>query len=200
MEPTQKATAQDPARMYYVALVLPQDINEQVLEWKEFFRDRYGCTVALKSPAHITLVPPHWMPVAAETELIHQIDLFAQVQSSFPLSTRGFSSFKPRTIFVAVQHSEALQQLKQNLDGALTAHPTLNIKKEHRPFHPHITLATRDLQKHQYFEAWPLFKNKAFNMDWKVNGISLLRHNGRHWDVWHTAAFGDGRIGAKSKL
>lgn len=175
--------------MYYMAIVLPPSINEQVLQWKHWFRDQFGCTVGLKSPAHITLVPPHWMPLSAEVALVATVAQFAQSQSPFALSTQGFSGFKPRTIFVDVQHSNALHQLKQNLDTALIANPALNIKKENRPFHPHITLATRDLRPQHFAQAWPQFETTEFQAEWEVASISILKHNGRHWDVWYDAPF-----------
>ena len=47
--------------MYYIAVLAPTEINDKVLEWKEYMRDRYMCSVALKSPAHLTLITPFWM-------------------------------------------------------------------------------------------------------------------------------------------
>ncbi|RPD50604.1 RNA 2',3'-cyclic phosphodiesterase [Paracnuella aquatica] len=192
-ESRQINATQPASSMYYIAIVLPPSINEQVLQWKQWFRNQFGCTVGLKSPAHITLVPPHWMHIAAEAALAAAVAQFAQNQSTFVLSTQGFSAFKPRTIFAAVQHSDALHQLKQNLETALTANPALNIKKENRPFHPHITLATRDLRPQHFAQAWPHFATKEFQVEWEVASISILKHNGRHWHVWYDVPFGTNR-------
>ena len=49
--------------MYFIALVAPEEINTPILKWKTWFRDNFGCTVALKSPAHITLIPPFRMQI-----------------------------------------------------------------------------------------------------------------------------------------
>ena len=46
--------------MYYIAVAAPEEINKQALKWKQYMKDVYGCVVALKSPAHITLIPPFW--------------------------------------------------------------------------------------------------------------------------------------------
>jgi 2'-5' RNA ligase len=86
-----------------------------------------------------------------------------------------------------VQHSDALDALKQNLEQVLTASREYGIKKENRPFHPHVTLATRDLEKSDFFEAWQHFKDMPHQESWEVQGISILRHNGRSWDVHYTA-------------
>ena len=47
--------------MYFIALVASDEINQQVLKWKLMMKEKYKCEVALKSPAHITLIPPVWM-------------------------------------------------------------------------------------------------------------------------------------------
>ena len=48
-------------RMYFIAIVLPDELNKKVLKWKNFMHDKFGCKVGLKSPAHITFIPPFWM-------------------------------------------------------------------------------------------------------------------------------------------
>lgn len=47
--------------MYFVAIVCPGQINEKVEQFKQWMKDRFGCVVAMKSPAHITLIPPFWL-------------------------------------------------------------------------------------------------------------------------------------------
>ena len=61
------------AKMYFIGIAAPAEVNEQVLQWKHYMRDHYGCTVALRSPAHITLIPPFWMEEVLEKELIKDI-------------------------------------------------------------------------------------------------------------------------------
>jgi 2'-5' RNA ligase len=91
---------------------------------------------------------------------------------------------------VAVHQSDALQSLKLELENALIQNTEFGIKKENRPFHPHVTLATRDLPKRDFFDAWPQFEHKPYEVTWQASGISVLRHNRKSWDVWHTATFG----------
>jgi 2''-5'' RNA ligase len=51
------------------------------------------------------------------------------------------------------------------------------------PYHPHLTLAFRDLKKQQYAEAVE-FKNRAFRYDFVTDKIALLKHDGKHWNVF----------------
>jgi len=175
-------------KMYFVAVVLPERINEKVLVYKQLMREKYGCRVGLKSPAHITLVPPFWMQEDAEALLTAELGKLAPF-SSFTLSTNNFDAFKPRTIFIALQPSGPLEDLKKMTDEIFRDQPHLRIKTDTRPFHPHITIATRDLHKKSFAEAWPVFAGKTFLETWMAEGISLLKHNGLAWDVIFTHPF-----------
>src|SRR5678815_1695710 len=90
------------ARMYFIALVAPGGINRQVLKWKQFMQDHFGCSVALRSPAHITLIPPFWMDDALEKDLGATISGFSKQQTGFEIGLKDFSAFKPRVIYIDV--------------------------------------------------------------------------------------------------
>ena len=175
--------------MYFVALVLPEDLNQQVLKWKNYMHERYQCKVSLKSPAHITLVPPFWLDESKENVLLSDINKIAIEEKAFTVETKNFSAFKPRTIFIDVVKNEKLVQLKEKTDAFFKNNELYKIKIDNRPFHPHITIATRDLLKKSFYEVWPVFEKERFEKRWEVTGISLLRHNKKNWDVIHTSQF-----------
>jgi len=177
--------------MYFVALVAPEEINLQVLKWKNFFKEKYGCTVALKSPAHITLLPPFWMNEDLENGLIHSIDEFSAVKNKFEVSLRGFAAFKPKVIYVDVLKNKILDEFHESLNDFIYSQSKYPVKKEDRPFHPHVTLAARDLYKKAFNEAWGIFSEKKYGASWLVQGISLLRHNKKNWDVIFTSQLED---------
>jgi 2'-5' RNA ligase len=176
------------AQMYFIAVVLPPSLNEKILHFKNYMREQFNCLVALKSPAHITLVPPFWMEEKMEELLISEIDSISQ-RESFIMQTNNFSAFKPRTIFIALEANKELDQLKKDSDDHFIARKEFKIKIDDRPFHPHITIATRDLTKKDFHLAWPHFEKKVFEEVWMADGISLLRHNKKNWDVIHTSQF-----------
>jgi 2'-5' RNA ligase len=178
--------------MYYIAIVLPRDLDEQIIKYKQYMLEKHDAKVGLKSPAHITIIPPFWLHPDLEEGLRSDLDALAGQLQPFPLSTRDFSAFKPRTIFIDVVQSEPLQEVKKAADQFFAARPQYPIKLEDRPFHPHITIATRDLHKAAFAEAWTHFKEKEFRKDWIVEGISLLRHNKKNWDVIQTSPFTNG--------
>ena len=175
--------------MYFIALVLPPALNEKILRHKNYMLEQYGCRVGLKSPAHITLVPPCWLEKEREPALRAAIDQLAAETTSFALATDNFSHFKPKTIFIALARNEALIALKKNSDELFNLNAIPGLKIDDRPFHPHITIATRDLHKKNFYEAWKHFENKTFLETWMADGISLLKHNKKNWDVMYTSQF-----------
>ena len=175
-------------RMYFIAIVLPGELNKKVLRWKNFMHEKFGCKVGLKSPAHITLIPPFWMHEDREQRLTADIDDISSYARPFTIATKNFSAFKARTIYVDVVVNEKLKSLKAVMDKFFSV-ADYKIKTETRPFHPHITIATRDLHKKDFYEAWTLFDTKKFISAWEATALSVLRHNSKNWEVIHTSTF-----------
>lgn len=145
--------------MYFIAIILPGELNKKVLKWKNYMHETYGCEVGLRSPAHITLLPPFRMHEQKEQHLITGIDVISSTVQPFTITLNNFSAFKPGTIFADVVATDQLRSLKAAVDNFfLQTDHKINI--DNRPFHPHITIATRDLHKKNFHEAWPLFQTK----------------------------------------
>jgi len=180
--------------MYFVALVLPEDVNAQVLQWKNYMKQHYDCQVALRSRAHITLIPPFWMGADKEPSIINNLDSISNHLPCIRLKTCNFSAFKPRTIFIATEPNPDLSKLKGDVD-TFFAEKGYPLKVDKRPFRPHITIATRDLHKRDFFEAWPYFEQKKFEEEFVISTISLLRHNKVNWDVIHSAELRQSKMG-----
>jgi 2'-5' RNA ligase len=175
--------------LYFAALVLPEHLNAEIKQFKTFMQERWGCSVALKSPAHITLIPPFWMAADIESAFLHDLYILCKSMAPFSVATANFAAFKPRTIFIQPVLHEPLHALKHAVDAFCKTHPQYGAKADTRPFHPHITIATRDLHKRAFAEAWPYFETKKYEVQFEVTGLGVLRHNTRHWDVVHTAPF-----------
>lgn len=84
--------------------------------------------------------------------------------------------------------NEELRSLKIAVD-IFFSQSDHTIKIDIRPFHPHITIATRDLHKKDFHEAWHLFETKKFKVEWEAKGLSVLRYNRTIWEVIHTSTF-----------
>jgi 2'-5' RNA ligase len=168
--------------LYFIAIVTPEAINNQVLEWKHYMLQEFNCRVALKSPAHITLIPPFEMPGTMQHELKEVLLEFAAEQPYFPIQLKNFAAFKPRVLYVHIQPNTHLSGLQARLEAYLLQ-TDFPVKKEERPYHPHVTIANRDLQAADFPTAWQHFQQLSFEASFVANTISLLRHNGHIWEV-----------------
>lgn len=175
-------------QMYFVAIVMPAGLDKKILEFQKWMAAKYNCNVALKSPAHITIVPPFWMEQEKEEQLKAALQNITETIQPFVICTDDFSAFKPRTLFVSIKDNQQLKQVKTKTDDHFKS-TCFKIKTDDRSFHPHITIATRDLRKKDFADAWPYFGNKSFEEAFEASGLSLLKHNGSTWDAYYTAGF-----------
>ena len=152
-------------------------------------QQKYNCNVGLKSPAHITFVPPFWLEDDKEGLLLADVNSISKSCHSFHIKTKNFSAFRPRTIFIDVEKNEDLEKIKTTTDKFFEQATYCKFKNDTRPFHPHITTATRDLFKKSFYEAWPVFEKEIFLEEWEVNSLSVLQHNKQNWKVIHTCIF-----------
>ena len=108
------------------------------------------------------------------------LEQFVSAYRVFDLELKNFSAFAPKVIYVDVISNSTLEALKNHLEDALLKEH-YPVKKEERKFHPHVTIANRDLKKEDFPKAWDYFKGIRFSKQFPVQAISLLKHNGQRW-------------------
>ncbi len=171
---------------YFIAIVPPEPINGEVFQIKEEFAANYNSKGALRSPAHITLHMPFMWKEEKQAQLIETLAKF-----SFTAQTKillnNFGHFANRVIFVDVAKNPELEEMQKQL----VRHAKVNLQlfnqdESMRGFHPHMTVAFRDLKKEEFTKAWSVFQNRTFNAEFPLKDFSLLKHDGKQWNVLHT--------------
>lgn len=176
------ATREKP-KQYFLAIVPPSPVYEEALELKNYFKSNYNSKASLNSPPHITLHMPFRWKEEKEDELINSLRNFQSGVTPFNLVLENFNSFPPRVIFIDVQRNESLISLQKSLLRFCKKELNLfNADYKDQPFHPHLTLAFRDLKKSAYFDAWNEFSSKSFNAEFVVDKFTLLKHTGKVWE------------------
>ena len=171
-------------KQYFVAIIPPSPVYEEALALKEYFRDKYHSKAALNSPPHVTLHMPFLWNEDKEKKLVTKLHDFARQCDPIKICLDNFSSFPPKVIFLNVAESDLLDQLQLKLHRFFKRELDIfNANYQDRPFHPHLTLAFRDLKKSQYHLAWQEFSNREYKAEFMADKIALLKHNGKSWDV-----------------
>lgn len=167
--------------MYFIAVIPDAALAARVEELKTHVALNYSSVRALRSPAHITLQPPFYLDTETEGPLMAHLATFAKSRHSFEVVLESFSHFDKRVIFIDVLPAAELTALRNDLLQFLKVH--------HYPaerdlsFKPHITIAFRDLSKKNFDKAWTEFRHRTFSEKFLADGIALLKHNGKHWEV-----------------
>jgi 2'-5' RNA ligase len=171
-------------KLYFVAIVPPSPIYEETLEHKAYFKAKYNSKASLNSPPHITLHMPFRWNEQHEQELASHLKSFADQNPPVTIQLKDFSSFPPRVIFINVVITPELESLQKNLQRYFKRQLNIfNANYKELPFHPHLTLAFRDLKKPNYQKAWDEFVTKNYQATFLANTLALLKHSGSVWEV-----------------
>ena len=169
--------------MYYVAIACPREVDEKVMGFKQWMKEQFGSVVALKSPAHITLIQPFWLDISRETELLQTLQSFPGDGEELRIRLEGFSHFGKRVLFIQVKENPVLQELQTQTEKHFLQCFDDVLKKDTRPFHPHITIANRDMKPGDFEKAWQHFSGKKFNETFCAKTISLFKLTQGKWSV-----------------
>ena len=163
-----------------IAIVLPEPLASYVREQQVFISETWGCRHALRTPPHITLIQP--LKLTAPEYLIVEsiVGEITQRQSSFVLNVNGFGAFKPRVIYIKPDLPAELKLLQSNLEKEISKSLPGKLDND-RSFHPHITLAHRDVKMELFPEMWRYFKNKELKLSVPIEEVSILDHTTKGW-------------------
>lgn len=169
--------------MYFLAGLCPEEISIEVQNFKVWMQLHYGCKVALKSPSHITFIPPFWFRQSEEELLIQTLNDYDPVIESVLIDLTGFSHFSNRVIFIETKNNVQLNQLKESIENHFRKAVGAVIKTDERKFHPHVTIANRDLKPGDFNSAWQHFASKKYSANFLLNKLSLMKHVQSKWQV-----------------
>jgi 2'-5' RNA ligase len=117
---------------FFLGIALPEKLEAEVEEWRRRFR-------APRTRPHITLIPPFEWKHEYQS-LLRIIEDVESRHEPFLISGEGLGNFGKAVLFVNVGLSSELQSFQEDLAETLAKY---GIPREKRPYHPHITLATR---------------------------------------------------------
>lgn len=178
---------QMPEKLYFIAIIPPKQISDDVTLFKHDFANRYNSSKALKVMPHITLKAPFKM---FETDHKTVIGWFEKLQFSvnkFTIRLQDFGAFpnpEHPVVFVNPVLSEDLEHLQKSVIAQFeTTFPSMGKQHADHSFHPHMTVAYRDLKPDQFEQAWKIYQHQKYEADFVVENIALLAHDGTKWNV-----------------
>jgi 2'-5' RNA ligase len=178
------AQLRDDLKRYFVAFIPPAAVYDDAMKLKHYFKEKYNSKAALNSPPHITLHMPFQWKESKENELVQKFLLFTKTLDPVKICLDNFGAFEPHAIFLNVVKSEMLDAFQKSISRFCKRKLNLfNANYKEYPYHPHLTLAFRDLKKSLFSEAWIEFRSKEYKAEFMADKIALLKHDGKVWNV-----------------
>jgi 2'-5' RNA ligase len=174
-------------QLYFIALIPPNPLKDEIQELKLEVKEKFNSSHSLNAPPHITLLSPFRLRDEDTAQLHSLLEVFAQEFKPFEVCLHNFSTFPPRVIFIDVEKSPELLEVQEKLEQLARSRSDLfNYNYAKRPYHPHVTLAFKDLTKSNFHKAWEEFENREFEGSYIANTICVLKHDGESWLIFDT--------------
>ena len=171
-----------------IAFVLPlgEDAHNFMTQLQVEILRRHGVNDGLTAVPHITLKLGFKTPDLAV--FADYLDEVAKSTPAFEITLRGISSFEEGIIFVDVEPSPELDQLRRRIVRELSERFQITPKPlEDNRFHFHATLAyglPQTVFEQEIARLSPLKPSFCF----EARTIAMLCHTGDHWITYRLAA------------
>jgi 2'-5' RNA ligase len=170
-------------KKYFIAIVPPEPLLGDINLLKKEVSEKYNNKSALRSPPHITLHLPFEWKSEKEEKLVETLRQF-KFGHHLEIALNGFSCFEPKVVFIDVEKNELLDRFQKNLVTHIKEHLHIfNQANDTRAYHPHITIAFRDLRKADFFAMMEEYKHKQYAASFNCSSFCLLEHTGKIWQI-----------------
>ncbi|MDQ6481363.1 2'-5' RNA ligase family protein [Dyadobacter sp. LHD-138] len=173
--------------LYFIAIVLPEELAQHVIEVQQDIAYRFQSQKALKVMPHITLKAPFPLSAADHDDLLQWFSDLSVKVSQFTINLKGFDAFRnpkhPVIYIKPVPNPDLMDLQKVLIRQFYSAFNNTAASGTEASFKPHVTVAYRDLEPEAFNNAWPEFVTKPFSGSFSVNRFQLLQHDRRKWNV-----------------
>ncbi|SMC60371.1 2'-5' RNA ligase family protein [Pedobacter africanus] len=163
--------------LYFVAILPPQEISAEIDEIRKQCSIDHKVYTALKPPVHITLAPPFKLNSQFEPKLFNSLEL-ARNFPSFNQELKNFDGFPSHTVYINALKNPFISALFKTIKNALKPYSIDNKGS----ITPHVTIAYRDLSD-AYPQIMEEYKRRKYKAEFTVNKFSLLKHDGKNWNL-----------------
>jgi 2'-5' RNA ligase len=167
--------------LYLIALLPPADLSEQIDEIRRECSVKFDVYKALRPPVHITLYPPFRFEEDLEKQLKYILQQQTLGSSRFTQHLENFGHFRKEVVFIKALNSPELTSLKQAITAVFQKENTQDRSKT-ADFHPHITIAYRDVTPYKFQRIWNEYRNREFIAHFPAKQFTLLKHDNVRWN------------------
>jgi len=171
---------------HFIGVLLPEDLTRRLEGYRRYMNQQYGCRSGHGTPIHVTLVPPFQLPSPCTTADIAAA--LAQMAAdkkwhSFNAKIEGFDAFGDRTLFAKVIPSAVWTAFRAAVCSAAALATPGAVRKDNRPFQPHVTVANRDIPPGASTEALEYLNQLELQATFPVDNITIFERRDKRWVV-----------------
>src|SRR5688500_5382858 len=132
----------DITHLYFIALIVREGLAEKIRELQLYCSETYQSKKALRSPPHVTLIPPFREDVSIEKILEEKLVPFFGTYAPFTIELNGFGKFDSSVIFIKPENNSYLETMQEDLRNYLSPNFSFIEPTPFRKFNPHVTIAS----------------------------------------------------------
>lgn len=167
-------------KLYCIAILLPDSLEELILQLKTEIAGRFNSVAALKPSCHITMQDTFLYDDRNLSRLTSRLDETFTLTSPFDVELQNFGAFPAHTIFAAIRDFTPFQKLREMLFWTLRTDGTLpDAAIGSRQITPHVTVACRDLSEEKFSQAWIEFSQRELSASFVAGSAHLMEHRGK---------------------
>jgi 2'-5' RNA ligase len=176
--------------LYFLAITLPEALSQKIIKIKEDIANRFRSRASLKIMPHITLKAPFRFPEEKHESILNWYSDLPVAVEPFQIELKNFGAFHNKSkpvLFINPEPSSSLMSLQKQIRNFYQeSFPSEKVMNYEFDYHPHLTIAFRDLQPAVFMEAWEEFKEKDFYGSFEVSHFHLLQHQVNKWQIIRT--------------
>ena len=171
---------------HFIGVLLPENLTQRLDGYRKYMNQQYGCRSGHGTPIHVTLVPPFKLADKLTTNDI--AEALAQMVidkkwHTFNAKIDGFDAFGDRTLFAKVLPSAVWTAFRAAVCSAVAATSPGAVRKDTRPFQPHITVANRDIPPGASTEALEYLNQLELKAVFPVDNITIFERKDKRWVI-----------------
>ena len=175
-----------PEQTHFVGVLLPYDLTQRLQGYRDYMNQEYGCRSGFGTPIHVTLVPPFKLADKLTTNDIAEALAQMIVEKKwhpFTAKIEGFDAFGDRTLFAKVLPSAVWTAFRAAVYSTVSALTPGSLRKDTRPFQPHITVANRDIPAGASVEALEYLNQLELKATFPVDNITIFERKDKRWVI-----------------
>lgn len=166
---------------HFIGVLVPEDLSLVLEDCRSYMRSRYGCISGQRTPLHVTIVPPFVLNPSYSTEDLSEV-LNSIFFKEFTAHVESFGSFGERTLYARVIEDKSWDELRNTVFHSVSRVFPDTLKKDHRAFHPHITIANRDIPNGALYEALMRLNGVPLSEVFTVKKLTLFEFKNGRWE------------------